>query len=377
MGIDAVVHKIRERGKPMAKRRVGRRRFISEGIATGFGMAALSPITRATLLPRRCDPLISGALLQFTRDFPPAAPDSWATFLDEQRAIGFDLVWIAHIGPALNASASEDPLQSILDLCAERHMHVILDVGATPQWYANPDVKKEMEFVSRNVAAMSERYGQHPACYAWYMPHEIYMAWDAFGAFVNDLFPAIVACCKESQPEKPVTCSPFFILDKEHVFGNFRYPEPEEYGEYWQRLIERAQFDVVMLQDSGEHFSYVTNDQRRPFYKAMKQACDQNTSKLWGNVESAEFECPSIETYVDRYGRVHHATVKDAPWRAVPLPRLEEKLRLAAEYCERIVTWGYGEFGNPSLGPEAVAWYNDYKRYYQRIMKEAEHYRTS
>jgi hypothetical protein len=58
-----------------------------------------------------------------------------------------------------------------------------------------------------------------------------------------------------------------------------------------------------MMQDSGEHFSYVQDAQRSPFFEAMLKACEASGVRFWGNVEVAEMECPSIEEYVRRYGR--------------------------------------------------------------------------
>ncbi|MEO2048603.1 MAG: PAS domain S-box protein [Pirellulales bacterium] len=41
--------------------------------------------------------------------------------------------------------------------------------------------------------------------------------------------------------------------------------------------------------------------------------------------------------------------------------------RLASEYCERIVSWGYFQYGRPVLGSEASNWYKNYQRYYQSL----------
>ena len=127
-----------------------------------------------------------------------------------------------------------------------------------------------------------------------------------------------------------------------------------------------------MLQDSGEHFSYVTNAQRRPFFEAMHAACNAAGATLFGNVEVAEFLCESPEEYVKLYGRKHHATVKNPPWRAVPITRLEEKLSIASEFSERIVCWGYQQYGMPALGDKAQAWCDEYQQYYERIIKTSE-----
>lgn len=358
----------------MQEPHVSRRRFL-----TYLGGAATVLTTRSdaarpveTDCPAsgrtlRCRPLISGALRQYDPSFSAVKGKSgWMRELDDERNIGFDLLWLSNVSSALSFSGTGDPLLDLLDLCAERRLSVILDTGCTGHWYIAPDIREETRVVRGNVTEIARRYGQHPAFYAWYVPHEIYVAYDQFGVFMSELYPTIVQMCKQAAPGKIVTLSPFFILDKDRVFGDFRYAEPDEYGHYWADLIRRSGFDVIMLQDSGEHFSYVTNKQRRPFFAAMRTACDSAGARLWGNVETAEFECPSIEEYVLRYGRVHHATVKDAPWRPVPMDRLESKLRLAAAFCERIVTWGYYEFCRPHLNARAAQWYADYRKYYQR-----------
>lgn len=315
----------------------------------------------------RCAPVISGNLRPYDQALARREGRAgWEREIAEERAIGFDLLWLSHITPAWSAGAA-DPVRDLLDVCAGVGTQVILDIGSTPNWYGTLDAAAERKAIGANIAEIARRYGDHPAFFAWYVPHEVYVAWDRMADYLNTVYPALVAACKKAVPGKPVTLSPFFILDREQVFGQFRYAEPNEYRDYWARLIRRSGFDVIMLQDSGEHFSYVTNAQRRPFFTAMRDACRAGGARFWANVETAEFECPSIEEYVKRYGRIHHSAVKNAPWRAVPVERLQSKLRLAAEYAERIVAWGYHQFGRPSLGPAAAAWYRDYQRYYRDV----------
>ncbi len=306
----------------------------------------------------RCKPIISGNLRPYTKT------DDWAREMEDERALDFDLLWLSHVRPALDAPG--DIIGNVLDVCAERKMQVILDTGATRHWYGPLDVRKEIEVVGANIRKIGVRYGDHPAFFGWYIPHEIYMTWNRMSKFIDTLYTAAVEACKAAA-DKPVTLSPFFILDRAGIFGDFRFNEPAEYQDYWSRLIQLSKLDVIMLQDSGEHMAYVTNAQRRPFFEAMKAACDAGGAKFWGNVECAEFNVPSQEVYVERYGRVHHGQVKNAPWRAVPLPRLEAKLRLAATYAERIVSWGYYQYGRPQLGPEARAWYEAYRAYVKRV----------
>ena len=106
---------------------------------------------------------------------------------------------------------------------------------------------------------------------------------------------------------------------------------------------------------------------RRPLFRAMSEACRQSGAKFWGNVECAEFECPSKDEFVRRYGHTHPNFVKNAPWRPVPIGRLRDKLNLAAEYCENIVTWGYQEYCRPILGHTAKRWCADYQAYWRGV----------
>jgi hypothetical protein len=284
----------------------------------------------------------------------------------DQKKLGFNLLWLSNVTSALDSDEHIAKLRGLMDLSSELEFDVILDTGFTGNWYGHRDLKRELEHCGKTINRIAAEFGTHPAFYGWYIPHEIYMTWGDFATYIEALYAGLVKRCKAAS-DKPVTLSPFFILDRDNIFGKFRYNEPGEYRAYWSGLLKHSGIDIIMLQDSGEHFSYVTNAMRRPFFEAMADACRDAGSTLWGNVECAEFICESPKEYVELYGRVHHSTVKDAPWRIVPVPRMEEKLTLAAEYCECIVTWGYQQKGRPALGAEAAAWNREYAAYYGRV----------
>ena len=337
-----------------------RRRFLKWCAGAGLSTLALD-LSAAEPLPKlSCRPVISGTLWwcspEQSRKWGLAG---WTRELREEQELGFDLLWLVQ-GPSL--IGNEFTLRQLLDLCAERKIQVIVDTGLTSQWFSPLDLKKELELCRKNIALVGEHLAGHPAFYGWYIPHEIYMDWGEMHAYVSELYPALVEACKRSAA-LPVTLSPFFILDRTKVFGDFRFNEPDEYQAYWRKLIEKSGIDIIMMQDSGEHFSYVQDEQRRPFFEAMAKACRQSGARFWANVEVAEMECPSIDEYVRRYGRVHHSTAKGIPWRPVPMERLRAKLDLAATYAERIVSWGYQEFCRPALGPRATVWYDAYRAY--------------
>lgn len=355
---------------------VSRRTFLGASAAVLAHTAlAQEPIEEKTMdkhSPEKllCLPVIHGHLRWYDHAFAmKEGIDGWRRELDDECRIGSNLLWLSHVRPGLDET-ERDTLKEVFDACAERNMRVIIETGQTPDWYVHCDLARELEEVNTVCRLLAERYGDHPAFHAWYIHQEIYVAYDDFGKYIDELYPAAVEACKKALPGKPVTLSPFFILDKNKVFGDFRYAEPDEYREYWTRLIKRSGFDIIMLQDSGEHFSYVTMEQRRPFFEAMQGACKDSGAVLWGNVESAEMVVDSIEKYVEQYGRIHHSTAPGIPWRNVPMDRLEQKLRLAAEFSENIVSWGYCQFGRPHLNPEAKQWYEAYKRYYENTSRE-------
>lgn len=340
-----------------------RRGFIqlcAGGCLAGLGLGLDAAERQAKL---NCRPVISGTLWWCT----PGQSKSWGRSgwrqeLEEQQKLGFDLLWLTQ-APGL--IRNEDfSLRQLLDLCAEMGIQVMVDTGLTARWYAPLDLEKELALCRKNIAGIGEKLAGHPAFHAWYIPHEIYMDWGPMHDYVSRLYPALVEWCKKAAA-LPVTVSPFFILDRTKVFGDFRFNEPDEYREYWARLIRKSGLDIIMLQDSGEHFSYVRDEQRRPFFQAMSRACRESGARFWGNVEVAEMECSSLEEYVRRYGRVHHSAAKGIPWRPVPMDRLRTKLALAAEYSERIVSWGYQQFCRPALGGKAAEWYADYRAYYR------------
>ena len=341
---------------------LSRREFLIGGLG-GIAVASMTEARQATA--RRSRPVLSGALSWYD---PVKSAErglaGWRKELEQQSKIGFELLWLSNVSSAFATAKGVSVLADLLDLCAKHRFQVILDTGNTDHWFGTLDLKKELSVCSENIHKIGERFNKHPAFWAWYIPQEIYLWRGKSADYVNALYPALTERCKQAA-NLPVVVSPFFILDRDNVFGNFRYNEPDEYQQFWTQLIRRSGLDIVMMQDSGEHFSYVTNEMRRPFFVAMRGACRSAGARFWANVESAEFVCPSKEDYVKRYGRVHPSTVKNAPWRPVPIPRLKEKLELAAEYSEKFVTWGYDDFCRPALGKPAEKWYNDYLTYFK------------
>ena len=152
-------------------------------------------------------------------------------------------------------------------------------------------------------------------------------------------------------------------MDQAGYLGSYRWASPAEYQQFWTALLQQTQVDIVALQDSGEHLSCYTLDQRRPFLGAMKSACDAAHKKFWVNIEVGELNVASLSDYTNRFGyKTHVNDPKTAmAWRGVAPDKLRHKLELAGEYTDTAISWGYQQFIRPTLGPEAQQLHEAYR----------------
>ena len=159
---------------------MNRREALSEIGRLALGAAALTSFPDRCFgisnpeTPRpKCRPMISGALWWFD----PAetvlwGESGWRRELEEQRKIGFDLLWLVNSPAGLDHPG--DPLGIAMDLCAKRGVQVILDTGTAPGvWYNDFRPKVQLEACGKHITRLAERFKGHPAFYSWYIPHEI------------------------------------------------------------------------------------------------------------------------------------------------------------------------------------------------------------
>lgn len=239
-----------------------RRSFLKKSL--GATLVGSGLFASANALSPSCLPLISGNLWWYHPD--TYTLEEWDALLADQKRLGFNLLWLSNVASALNSNAQTAKLEELMDRCVVLGFEVILDTGFTPDWYVHRDLDRELAHCGKCIDSLAMRFARHPAFYGWYIPHEIYMTWGDFSEYIDVLYPALVKRCK-AVSSAPVLVSPFFILDRAHIFGAFKFNEPDEYAAYWERLLQLSGIDVVLLQDSGEHFSYVTNAMRRPYAK--------------------------------------------------------------------------------------------------------------
>jgi len=323
----------------------------------------------------RIKPAISGTLWFFMgTEYENWSKEYLSNELNHIQRFGLDTVILGGFSRYLlregSGEAEEELLEHILSECDRRGMSVGLETFVDQDWCLLWDMKREVEDNRRIVKRLQARYGHHPCFRYWYIGYENYLRWGRESEFIRRLYTELVGMCREAAPDRKTILSPFFILDKRGVMGDYRYAEPSEYEDWWGRTLELSGVDVLALQDSGEHLSFYAVEQRRPFFEAYARACRQNGTAFWGNVETGELEIGDYNEYISRFGfgtEVNNP-VTQPYWRAAPPEMLKRKLDLAAEYSERIITWGYKEFFRPSLGATARKNYDEYLGYLEGLM---------
>lgn len=292
----------------------------------------------------------------------PSLPDNEvAAEMDAQQAAGFDVVWLCGTQHFTGDEAGRRKLERILSEADGRRMEVIFQTWTTPLWYQDWNPKREIERNQAYIPRAWELFGGHPSFKTWYIGHEIYLVWGQMSGEYRDIYRAVVDQVRATSPACRVSISPFFILDRNRILGDFRFAEPGEYAEWWGETLRLTGIDLLMVQDSGEHASFTTVAEKEPFIAAFARACREAGKEFWVNVETAEMDVPGYEALRE----ARKQPVPGQHWRPVPIPRLRRKLELAGKYSPRAVTWGW-EFWRPALGPEASAYHRSFSELNRR-----------
>ncbi|MEI2727278.1 MAG: DUF4434 domain-containing protein [Verrucomicrobiota bacterium] len=289
---------------------------------------------------------------------------AWQAEFDQLEALGIRILVLN--GPFFGENpppGAADPTEAFFNEADRRGLSIYMDTLSAPDWWTLSDPAPEIARARARIESLNHRYGQHRSFTGWYIPYELYVMWDAPAELITVLYRDISAACKRVSPPKPVMLSPFFILDQAGDLGSFRWATPAEYQQFWTTLLQQSQVDIVALQDSGEHLSCYTLDQRRPFLAAMKSACATANKQFWINIEVGELNVASLSDYTNRFGyKTHVNDPKTATaWQAVAPDKLRYKLELAGEYTDTSISWGYQQFIRPTLGPEAVQLHQAYE----------------
>jgi hypothetical protein len=289
---------------------------------------------------------------------------AWQTDLDQLQALGIRTLVLngPHVGENA-ATSAPDPMEAFFAEADHRGLSIYLDTLAAPNWWTLTDPAPEIARAQARIESLARRHGKHPSFTGFYIPYELYVMWDAQAGLITALYRDVSAACKRVSPDKAVMISPFFILDQAGHLGDFRWASPAEYQQFWTALLKQTRVDIVALQDSGEHLSCYTLDQRRPFLAAMKAACEVARKTYWINVEMAELAVESLPAYTNRFGyKTHVNDPKTAPaWQAVAPDKFGQKLELAGDYTDTTISWGYQHFVRPALGTGAERIHESYR----------------
>lgn len=323
----------------------------------------------------RTAPLMRGTLWWITyEDHAAWTRAEFDAAIGAQQAVGFDVLWVLNtpqiFQKALDTEADgecKDLMGLVYDVADGRGMHVLADVPKGG-WYGQTIADEMCDTIQQFVVQFHDRYGEHASFYGWYLNHEINPIAPedkAQSAYWRGVWRRVVETCHRTAPGSVVTISPFFLLDEPRRRG-FVYLAPEQYAAWWGKTLEATGIDVLMLQDSGEHLSFFTLEQREPFFAAVAAACREAGAEFWVNVETGEADVADWDEFLalSREGTT--------PWRFTPMPWLEKKLRLAARYADGIINWGYFPYMAPGPSSGKVQSgrqdaYAAYKAYFERM----------
>jgi hypothetical protein len=333
---------------------------------------------------RRTAPLIRGTLWWLDAPFTDWPKDELQRAIRSQRDVGFDLLWLLNTPALLDraeraSTPGADVLETIYGIADAEGMRIIADL---PQggWYRKADAKEMLAANTKHIRRYQARYGRHASFWGWYLNYEINPIEPGDveqTAFWRSLWRGIAEECHRAAPGSVVTISPFFLLDAARRRG-FVYLTPEQYAAWWGETMRETGIDILMLQDSGEHLSFFTLEQREPFFAAMAEACHKAGARFWVNVETGEMHVSDWDGFL--------ALSRDnkTPWRFTPIDWLQQKLDLAARHGDGIVNWGYYPFMDPmaakpppgklsetSRTPREA--YEDYRAYHTRVKHQTAH----
>lgn len=265
--------------------------------------------------------------------------------IDAQERAGFDVLWLCGTQHFMRDDTGRRKLERIFSEADAREMEVMFETWTTTAWYQDWNPGRELERNRAFIPRVWRQFGHHKSFRTWYIGHEIYLVWGTMSDEYRELYQGIVETVREVSPGCRISISPFFILDRNRIMGDFRYAEPEEYTEWWGETLRQTEIDLLMVQDSGEHASFTTISEKEPFIAAFAAASRAAGAEFWVNIETAEMDVPGYEELLAARGKAG----KEQPWRPVPIPRLREKMELAGRYSPWAVTWGW-DFWRPASG---------------------------
>lgn len=307
---------------------------------------AFSPLAGRANNPAAAPMRPVAALWSLTADMQYWPLSRWDCWLDQQQFDKKNTLWLLGVNTLTGGGMSPSgmgAMEHLLSQADARDMKVIVDIANDPGQWTELDVNKSVAAGTNFLNWFYPTFGNHPSLWGWYLNYEIYIPIYGQPTFVNSVIPALANACKSTAPNMKVLMSPFFLLDSQSVRG-FPYFTPAQYTSYWAGLLSSSQVDILMVQDSGEHLSFFTLNDRLPFWQAYKAACDQTGKTFWLNVEAGQCNVGSWDEYSQDLAAGYDPLADPQRWSVVPNAFFLDKLIRSKEFTTTDVSWGYFEF---------------------------------
>lgn len=332
-----------------------------------------------------CSPVTSGILWNIGRNgFIDGqenylwTTEQWRSELNSMQRAGIDTVLLNgtyYAGSEKNNNlpyyTKGDLLLFLFEETAKRGIKLILETYvSSPLWENDCSIAEEIRKNYEFIEYLNTRYGHFDNFYGWYLGYETCIRCGKQEKAVRRMYREITAMCHEQDEWRPVLISPFYMLDAKRESGPVEYYPPEFYKTWWAETLLETGIDILALQDSGaEHIAGTTLEDRRPFFEAVRAACEYAEVKFWGNVEAAEVKVNSFSEYAEKFGWgtwVNQPVVRNY-WHAVDIDKFIQKLRFTSNHCEKIISWGWREFMRPSAGDANRIFFENYLEYVNGI----------
>jgi hypothetical protein len=322
----------------------------------------------------RCKPLISNIFWYWGREGALWTEEQCTRELDDMQALGIDSLILVGLDIHFNELDENkhgfDSLAFFMEQTTNREMKVMLGGTASREWWVRMSLDTELTLNRQLGVRLLQEYGGYESFAGWYISHEIYLPTGGKQQrFVRELYREL-ATEFHMLDDKDVILSPFFILDQKQQLGPYPYGSPYAYTIWWTECLHDTPIDIIALQDSGEHLSFYTVADREPYFKALREACDNTDKTLWGNLETGELVVDNFEAFERDFGCHVNDPKTQKFWRAVPAAKMKAKAEMMCCYVDKLISWGYREYIRPSLGQKAAEVYDQYRAYVQMYLCE-------
>ena len=213
----------------------------------------------------------------------------------------------------------------------------------------NENSLEHLLLTSRKVSdEIFHRYGSHPCFHGWYIPYElcnVFVTWDGDESRLPRWVNGMAEYCKSISSGKPAAVAPYFTT----VSG------VQEFARVWEKIFTLLDsVDVIAMQDSVGIFKENRLRNLPAYFSILHELAQTANKELWCD----------IEVFDQRTG----IPLDEERWTAEcpSCERIVEQIETVAGFVEKIVTFSFCDYMNPTASPEAQALYEAYKQYASR-----------